>query len=151
MRFLAIAVIICSLLSVGCFQEEPNGEKPDYDAQIPEDVLEAAKNATVRIIATEADNSDKNGSGFFVKRDKIVTNIHVVAGARTISVVRRKKVYNVEKVAGYDPEHDLVILKVSGESEPLELGEGKKDEPILAVGDPSGGDYEEKTGKIHSI
>ena len=109
-----------------------------------------AKNATVLMVIGNADGTHNNGSGFFVERDKIVTNIHVVAGARMISAVGIKKVYNVKKVAGYDPERDLVILKVSGEGEPLELGIGEKDHTIFATGYP-GGDYEERTGKIHSI
>ncbi|MDE0469601.1 MAG: tetratricopeptide repeat protein [Candidatus Poribacteria bacterium] len=119
-------------------------------AEIPEDILEAAKNATVLIITGNADSSIKNGSGFFVEPDKIVTNIHVVAGKRMVFVVGTEKVYNIEKITGYDPERDLVVLEVSGESEPLELSKGKIGESIFVVGYPGGG-YKVTEGKIHGI
>lgn len=108
------------------------------------------KDATVLIIAANADGNIGSGSGFFVQPDKIATNIHVVAGKRMLFAVGTKKVYNIEKVAGYAPEHDLVILKVSGKGEPLELSEGKKDESISALGYPGGG-YKVTEGTIHGI
>lgn len=109
-----------------------------------------AKDATVLIIAGSADGTVGSGSGFFVERDKIVTNIHVVADARMVFAVGTKKVYNIEKVTGYNPEHDLVVLKVSGKGKPLELSEGKKDEIISTVGYPDGG-YKVTEGTVHGV
>ena len=109
-----------------------------------------AKDATVLIIAGNADGSVGNGSGFFVQRDKIVTNIHVVAGAKIIFAVGRKKVYNIEKVAGYDPERDLVILKVSGKGNPLEPGEGQIGDAVSAVGYPDGS-YKDTKSRVQDI
>ncbi len=114
--------------------------------QTPE---QRAKDATVLIIAADADGSIGNGSGFFVQPNKIATNIHVVAGKRMLFAVGTKEVYNIEKVAGYAPEHDLVILKISGKDKPLELGERQGD-AVLAVGYPGGG-CEVTEGKVHGI
>ena len=108
------------------------------------------KNGTVLIIAAKADGTIGSGSGFFVQPDKIATNIHVIAGDRMIFAVGTKKVHNIEKVVGYNPERDLVVLEVSGEGEPLEPGEGQKGESILVVGYPGGG-YKVTEGKVHSI
>ena len=91
------------------------------NTEIPKQVIEKARNATVLIIDGNAEGNSGNGSGFFVAPDKIVTNIHVVADAKIVFAVGRKKVYNIEKVIGYDPKYDLVILKVSGEGNPLPL------------------------------
>ena len=117
--------------------------------QTPE---QRAKEATVLIIAANADGNISSGSGFFVETDKIATNIHVVDSGRMLFAVGTKKVYNIEKVTGYDPERDLVVLKVSGKGKPLELGEGKikKGDPIFAVGYPGGG-YARTEGVIHGI
>ena len=115
--------------------------------QTPE---QRAKDATVLIITGKTDGTVGNGSGFFVEPDKIVTNIHVVASKRMVFAVGTKKVYNIEKVTGYNPERDLVVLQVSGKGKPLELGEGKKDEPIFAVGYPGGG-YDRTEGTVHGI
>ncbi|MDE0089334.1 MAG: tetratricopeptide repeat protein [Candidatus Poribacteria bacterium] len=115
--------------------------------QTPE---QRAKDATVLIIAGDADGTIGSGSGFFVESDKIATNIHVVAGRRMIFAVGTKKVYNIEGVTGYAPEHDLVILKVSGKGKPLELAEGKIGDPIFALGYPGGG-YNRTEGTVHGI
>lgn len=119
-------------------------------AEIPKDILEAAKKVTVLISIVEADGSILNASGFFVEHDKIVTNIHVVNSARMVFAIGAEKVYNIEKVAGYDPERDLVILKVSGEGKPLELGEGRIGDAVFVVGYP-GGEYKVTEGKIYGI
>ena len=115
--------------------------------QTPE---QRAKNATVLMVIGNADGSVGMGSGFFVKRDKIVTNIHVVDNARMVFAVGTKKVYNVEKVTGYDPKRDVVILKVSGKGNPLELGKGQIDDPIFVTGYPDGG-YEKTIGTVIGI
>lgn len=115
--------------------------------QTPE---QRAKAATVLIITGNADSSIGTGSGFFLKPDKIVTNIHVVDNAKMVFVVGRKKVYNIEGVTGYAPEHDLVVLQVSGKGEPLELREGQIGDKISVLGYPGGG-YKVTKGKVHGI
>ena len=107
------------------------------------------KNATVLIIVGKVDGSIGKGSGFFVERDKIVTNIHVVDSGMVFAV-SRKKVYNIEKVTGYDLDRDLVVLKVSGKGTALERSEGQIGEPISVVGYP-GGEYKVTKGKVHGI
>ena len=120
------------------------------DTEIPKQIIEKARNATVLIVLGKTDGDSTNGSGFFIAPDKIVTNIHVVADAKIVFAVGRKKVYNIEKVIGYDPKYDLVILKVSGEGNPLLFGEAKVDNPIFAVGYPDGG-YDRIEGTVHGI
>ena len=115
--------------------------------QTPE---QRAKDATVLIIAGNADGTIGTGSGFFVEYDKIATNIHVIDSARIVFAVGTKKVYNIEKVVGYNPALDLVALRVSGKGKPLKLGEGQMDEPIRVVGYPGGG-YAITNGKVHGI
>ena len=109
-----------------------------------------AENGTVLIVVGNTDGSVGTGSGFFVERDKIATNIHVVADSGMVFAVGSKKVYNIEAVTGYDPDRDLVILKVSGKGTPLELSEGQIDEPISVVGYPGGG-YKVTKGTVHGI
>ena len=115
--------------------------------QAPE---QRVKDATVLIIGGDADGSIRNGSGFFVERDKIATNIHVIAGARMVFAVGKAKVYNIEKITGYDIDRDLVVLKVEGKGDPLEISEGKINEPVFVAGYP-GGAYDVTRGKVHGI
>ena len=95
------------------------------------------------------------GSGFFVRDDLIVTNIHVVAGATSISakVVGTDTVYTVEGVAAFDEKNDLVILKIAGKGMPLPIGDSdllQSEDIVQVVGYP---DEKHKVtdGPIHSI
>ena len=79
------------------------------------------------------------GSGFFVARDKIVTNFHVVEGAIEITAkqIDTDTVYTIEGVVGFDILNDLVILKITAEDTPFILGDSQTaqtGDPICAVG-----------------
>ena len=112
-----------------------------------------AKDATVLISVEKADGSFDNGSGFFITPDKIVTNVHVVAGSKKITVIGLEYTkYYVEGVIGFNPEYDLVVLKVSGKGMPLSLSTGQKGDQIFAAGySTSELESQGKEGKIHSI
>ena len=79
------------------------------------------------------------GSGFFVERDKIVTNFHVVSGCTEITVkhIDTEAVYTIEGIVAYDVENDLAILKIAEEDTPFTVGDSeitRKGDPICAVG-----------------
>ena len=95
------------------------------------------------------------GSGFFVEEDLIVTNIHVVAGATSISakVLDADIAHAVEGVAAFDAENDLVILKVASKGTPLPVGDNdavQSGDCIRVVGCPDR-KYKTTKGTIHSI
>ncbi len=118
--------------------------------QIGEKVL---KESVVRLVWEETDKKadehiSARGSGFFVSPNLVVTNLHCIAGAPSLSaeLVRAKKKFPVEGVVAYDVANDLVILAVSGEGVPLQLDGSDKvkvEDRVSAVGYPKG-----KTGKI---
>ena len=121
---------------------------PEKPVALPVDsVSEKVKSSTVRLVSLLG-----TGSGFFVARDKIATNIHVVArpGPIFAKLVNKKAVWAVEGVTAYDVENDLVILKISGEGTPLLLGDSdavRHGEPVSAVGFP-GGIYKVMPGRV---
>lgn len=82
-----------------------------------------------------------HGSGFFVERDKIATNIHVVnrPGRVFVKSSDNKTKWTVEGVAAYDVKNDLAILKVKEKGTPLPLANSdaiQSGELILAAGCP---------------
>ena len=103
------------------------------------------------------------GSGFFVTSDKIVTNIHVLAGKPDffVSGIDPKTTYQIEGVVGFDPEHDLVMLQVKSEGTPLRLSKGRIGDQIFVAGYPvyrdeqnqlKRGEYkDDRSGTIHNI
>lgn len=114
-------------------------------------VPEKVKGSTVRVVSLLGTKLH-TGSGFFVARDKIATNIHVVAhpGPIFAKLVNKETVWAVEGVTAYDVQNDLVVLKIVGEGTSLPLGDSdavKRGEPISVVGFP-GGTYKVVTGTV---
>lgn len=161
MNFTERALILVACLLFGCFLSYAQGikqpgtlsEKVVTPRNLEQQTVQTGKAGTV-VLITETDNGKiGNGSGFFVRRNLIVTNIHVVAGihgksfrcsAKSIDLSTQ---YTIKGVVASDPEHDLVILKVEGESDSvLELGDSdvvELGEKIVAIGT-----HEEVSGEI---
>ena len=99
------------------------------------------------------------GSGFFVEDSLIVTNIHVIAGATSVSakLVDTQgniiKKFIIEGIKAFDAKNDLVILKIAGKGLPLPFGNGdllQNEDIVRAIGYPDG-KYTVTEGPIHSI
>jgi len=84
------------------------------------------------------------GSGFFIRQDQVLTNLHVMRGAyraeiRTLDV--KGRVYQVAGLLGYDDEGDLALLSVKmppGRVHPLELTSSLPEdgERVFVIGNP---------------
>ncbi len=85
---------------------------------------EKVKASTVRVVY-DADPSPMISSGFFVANDKIATNIHVVADAdlASLRVKTDDAEHTIRGVTAFDAKNDLVILEITGEGVPLDLGD----------------------------
>ena len=108
------------------------------------------RQATVRVGV-----ASQSATGFFVDRDKIATNIHVVAwtGFILAQSIDKETDWRVEGVTAFDMKNDLVILKVVGKGVPLPLGDSdtvQSGEAVSAVGYPEG-KYTVSEGTLHSI
>ena len=125
----------------------------NVDEPVADMAFEGTINSVVRVVSW--DDNFSFGSGFFVEKDKIVTNIHVVARTGPVYVTRwnEETIWKVEEVTGFDVENDLVILKISGDGIPLSLGVSdalQSGDPVVAVGYPGGG-YKVTTGVMDSL
>ncbi len=95
------------------------------------------------------------GSGFFVERDKIVTNVHVLAGATKVTAmhVDTETVYTIEGIIAFDDINDLAVLKVAEEGTPFPLGDSsivRKSDQVCAIGYPKK-KVSSAEGTVHSI
>ncbi|MCA1818168.1 MAG: trypsin-like peptidase domain-containing protein [Acidobacteria bacterium] len=83
---------------------------------LPE-LVRRVKPAVVAIVTYDAKgNTLLSGSGFFVRPGQVVTNLHVIEGARRAEVKTldgKGRIYPVDSVLGTDEEGDLAILGVS--------------------------------------
>lgn len=101
--------------------EKPaNVEKPENTEQLetseaskgtkltPEEINKISKESSVQI------NTDVSiGSGFFIADNRVVTNYHVIEGAKSIRIeLLSGETYEIDSVLGYDKNLDIAVLSV---------------------------------------
>ncbi len=98
------------------------------------------------------------GSGFVIdKAGHIVTNYHVVQGAKQISVSFSNGGTMKATIVGTDPSSDLAVLKIDTSSRaltPLPLGNSdamRVGDPVVAIGNPFGLDRTVTAGIVSAI
>jgi S1-C subfamily serine protease len=82
------------------------------------------------------------GSGFPVDEDLVITNAHVVAGARRHEVVTNRGGRVAATVVYFDPAHDLALLSAPGlpvNPLPLAGAPARRGQEAAVIGYPSGG------------
>jgi S1-C subfamily serine protease len=96
------------------------------------------------------------GSGFVIDTEgHILTNFHVVQGARQLEVTTSdKKKYKAE-IVGTDPVHDLAVIQIPNKAVPqAEIGDSKNlvvGQKVYAIGNPFGLSGTMTRGIISSI
>jgi S1-C subfamily serine protease len=106
----------------------------------------------------ESQRGQATGSGFVIDEDgHILTNSHVVQGARQIEVGFSDKKTVEAKLVGRDPSNDVALLKVNidkKELHPLTLGDSGKanvGDSVVAIGNPFGLDRTVTTGIVSAL
>jgi S1-C subfamily serine protease len=83
------------------------------------------------------------GSGFVIdKEGHILTNYHVIDGARKLEVILENKKHYQATLVGGDKSHDLAVLKINAPNlQPVTLGSSsglQVGQKVLAIGNPFG-------------
>jgi S1-C subfamily serine protease len=97
------------------------------------------------------------GSGFVIDAEgHILTNFHVVEGARRVEVTTSDKKKYPAEIVGTDPQHDLAVIKIpaSHSIQPAVLGDSKAlvvGQKVFAIGNPFGLSGTMTRGIISSI
>ncbi len=86
------------------------------------------------------------GSGFVIDGGYIVTNHHVIDGAKTIEVVFNDNDKVKASLVGSDETYDIAVLKLDGKKEvkAVKIGDSSKlriGEDVIAIGTPSAIEY----------
>lgn len=81
------------------------------------------------------------GSGFFYKKDRVVTNYHVIADQESLTVTLWDGRSVKATIAGQDPEIDIAVLKVKGINAPATLQFGSSSnlaagQKLVVIGTP---------------
>lgn len=115
-------------------------------AQAPLTTAQIAERVAPSVVVIEAktDSGDVLGSGFIVSKDgKIVTNLHVIRDAKSVSVqLPSGEIFDSASVLATDERRDLAIIHVAGfDLAALDLGNSNLlavGEPLVVVGSPKG-------------
>jgi hypothetical protein len=107
-----------------------------------------AERATPSVVVVESFNEDGEkagqGSGYVFSSDGIViTNYHVIRGARSLSIrIPGNEPFRVDSVLGYEIDHDVAAIQVSGNSLPAlpteTIEEPRVGDRVVAIGAPLG-------------
>ena len=98
------------------------------------------------------------GSGFVIdKAGHIVTNYHVVAGAKTVEVSFSNSDNMKARIVGSDPSTDIAVLQVAARSRaltPLAFGNSDRvrvGDSVVAIGNPLGYDRSVTAGIVSAV
>ena len=95
------------------------------------------------------------GTGFIISDDGyIVTNYHVMEGAKAAGVYTYDGEQHSVSLTGYDKELDIALLKISGSYEALELEDSDNinvGEKVIAIGNPLGLQFSVSEGIVSAV
>ena len=101
--------------------------------------------------------STATGSGFLIDNDgHILTNAHVVEGAKSVDVQLGDGDTQQAQIVGIDPSSDIALLKVDNTEgvSPLPLGDSTKvqvGDPVVAIGNPFALDRTVTSGIVSAL
>lgn len=130
---LILCTLLCTLSYTNLHRSVEAASKKSYSA---EDLFQKFSKSTVLI-----ETSGGSGTGFFIEKNVVVTNNHVIAGAGWITIKTVDgKVYDVTTILASSERPDLALLKVDVKGTALKKNEhGVRDgEPVYTIGAPMG-------------
>lgn len=117
-------------------------------------VVASAEQSVVKVLGTAPSCSRRiEGSGFVYASRHVMTNAHVVAGTRSVSIEVQGDRLNA-KVVVYDPARDLAVLYVPGLDAPvMPFADGDADTgaDAIVLGYPEDGPYDARPARVREV
>lgn len=117
-------------------------------------IVQNAHRSVVKVLGTAPSCSKRiEGSGFVYSPEHVMTNAHVVAGTRQVSVEQNGNRRN-GRVVAYDPERDLAVIYVPGLSAqpmPFATHAAATGSDAIVLGYPLDGPYDAQSARVRDV
>lgn len=139
--------------SMNLLNESLKSELKEIKASTSEDFSGIIEDALQSVVTVRTDVGQ--GTGFLIS-DKgfIVTNAHILSGAREVYVLDYQQNKHSAELVGYNTTFDIVLLKTSGSYNPLILGDSEDiqvGEKVIAIGNPLGLQFSVSEGIVSAV
>lgn len=139
--------------SLNLINESLKSEIKQIKASTSDDFSGIIEDSLKSVVTIRTDVSQ--GTGFIISNDGfIVTNAHVLSGARELYILDYQQNKYSAELIGYNITYDLVLLKISGNYTSLELGNSKDvqiGEKVIAIGNPLGLQFSVSEGIVSAV
>jgi S1-C subfamily serine protease len=139
--------------SVNILNESIESQLKNIKASTSEDFSGIIDNSLESVVTIITDV--EQGTGFIISSDGfIVTNAHVLSGARGVYILDYKQNKYSTELIGYNTTFDIALLKISGNYTSLELGNSKDvqiGEKVIAIGNPLGLQFSVSEGIVSAV
>jgi len=137
----------------------PDGELLDAYSQAVTSAAEAVAPAVVHIdVSSHREGRDRHGTGsgfFFTPDGLLLTNSHVVHGARELHVSTQDGERFTADILGDDPDSDLAVVRVGARAAPhVRFGHSGKlrmGQIAIAIGNPLGFEHTVTAGVVSAL
>jgi S1-C subfamily serine protease len=118
-------------------------------------VAEQASPSVVAIQTSSGKKSGGSGSGFALTPDGLIlTNSHVIHGAKRIRVETTQGTSDIAEIVGEDPHTDTALIRARVDVPPLELGSSRLlrvGQLAIAIGNPFGFECSVTAGVVSTL
>lgn len=153
----ALAVILAVAPCLTYAQRQSSTAAKSHPGPLsPQQIARILTDSLVLIETSDKDGKPiARGSGFYIDKQTIITNLHVLewAYSATITVVKSGSKVNLEVVHAIDRQHDLCTLTVREEGVPVKIARRKPQvgDAIYTLGNPLGLTATFSSGMVSAI
>jgi Flp pilus assembly protein TadD len=137
-------LLLCLLASASVFETARAQQSHQPSESLPE-LVRRVKPSVVAILTYDAKGETLlSGSGFFIRPGQVLTNLHVIEGARRVEVKTlegKGRIYPSSGVLDFDEEADLAVLSVDVPHERTRVTDltnslPEEGESVFVIGNP---------------
>lgn len=124
------------------------------DAHITPAIRKASDSVVRVLVSASVCDRGSEGSGWVTTGNRVVTNAHVVAGARRIGIqTRGGGLMRQARLIAFDPGRDVAVLRVDGlDAQPLPLGNRlERGDAAIAAGYPGNGPFTYSPARVRQV